>query len=117
LGLSLLRILYSALFKSGLDGAFDMPDLQNWPAYASSLRDNFCNTFNCTPEQFGSLAGFSVGKRKVIVVHPLWDVMQPQGLVAEAASTASADTKLQYVNTFNLQRRMSWTYQRLAEQE
>src|SRR5205807_8986163 len=68
--------------------------LQNWPDYASSLRDSFCNTFNCKPEQFSSLAGFSVGKRKVIVVHPLWDVMQPHGLVAEAASTASADTNL-----------------------
>ena len=117
LGLSLLRILSSSLFKSGLDGAFNTPDLHNWPDYASSMRDSFCNTFNCTPQQFGSLAGFGVGKRKVIVVHPLWDVMQPHGLVAEAASTVSADTKLQYVNTFNLQRRMSWTYQRLAEQE
>jgi DEAD/DEAH box helicase domain-containing protein len=117
LGLSLLRILSSSLFTSGLDGAFDMPDLQAWPTYASSLRDSFCTTFNCTPEQFGSLPGFNVGKRKVVVVHPLWDVMQPQGLVAQAASTVSADTKFQYVNTFNLQRRMSWTYQRLAEQE
>jgi hypothetical protein len=117
LGLSLLRILSSAQFKSGLDGAFNTPDLQNWPDSASSLRDSFCHTFNCTPEQFSSLAGFSVGKRKVIIVHPLWDVMQPHGLVAKAASTVSADTKLQYVNTFNLQRRMSWTYQRLAEQE
>jgi hypothetical protein len=117
LGLSLLRILSSSLFKSGLDGTFNTPDLKNWPAFASGLRDSFCSTFNCTPVQFGSLAGFSVGKRRVIVVHPLWDVMQPHGLVADAASTVSADTKLQYVNTFNLQRRMSWTYQRLAEQE
>ena len=116
LGLSLLRILSSSQFKSGLDGSFNAPDLQNWPDYASSLRDSFCNTFNCTPEQFSSLAGFRVGKRKVIVVHPLWDVTQPHGLVAEAASTVSADTELQYVNTFNLHRRMSWTYQRLSEQ-
>lgn len=117
LGLSLLRILSSSLFISGLDGAFNTPDLQKWPTYASSLRDSFCSTFNGAPEQFGSLPGFSVGKRKVVVVHPLWDVTQPQGLLAQAASTVSADTKLQYVNTFNLQRRMSWTYQRLAEQE
>jgi len=116
LGVSLLRMLSSSLFRCGLDGDFGTPDTQDWMDRAVALRDTFCSIFNCIPVQFGPLPGFEVGKRKAVVVHPLWNVVQPQGLVAEAISTVSADNKLQYLNTFNLQRRMSWSYQRLAEQ-
>lgn len=117
LGLSLLRLLSGLTFACGLDAAFTTPDLQSWREYATTLRDGFCRTFNsCKPRQFGPLVGFEVGGRNVFIVHPLWDTVQPRGVLAQALATLSAGSNIQYVNTFNLQRRMSWTYQRLAEQ-
>jgi hypothetical protein len=117
LGLSLLRVLSNPAFTCGIDGAFSTPELQGWQQNATTLRDGFCRTFaGCIPKQFGPLVGFEVGGKTVLVVHPLWDVVKPQGLLAKAVAAVSADTDFQYVNPFNLQRRMSWTYQRLAEQ-
>ncbi|WP_408971916.1 hypothetical protein, partial [Planktothrix sp.] len=56
LGLSLIRALSNCNFKSGLDSDFSTPDLENWLETATTLRDNFCQSFSyCTPEQFGSL--------------------------------------------------------------
>jgi DEAD/DEAH box helicase domain-containing protein len=117
LGLSFLRILWDSSFKCGLDGNLGVVDLEGWMQHATQLRGSFCQTFqNCKPLNFAQLPGFEVGGRKVIIVHPLWDVLRSSGLVASAAATVSAGTNLQFVNTFNLQRRFSWTYQRLAGQ-
>ena len=61
----------------------------------------------------GPLPGFQIGGIPVIVVHPLWDTYRPHGLLAEArASTAAGPVK--HVDTFNLLRRESWSYQSLA---
>jgi Lhr-like helicase len=117
LGLSFLRILLDSSFKCGLDGNFGVVDLDGWMQYAAQLRAGFCQTFqNCKSVDFAQLPGFEVGGRKVIITHPLWDVVRSSGLVATAAATVPPGTKLQFVNTFNLQRRISWTYQRLAGQ-
>ncbi len=117
LGLSLFRCLQDAGFTAGLDGEFATPDLEGWPDLARQLRDSFCSTFGCSPQDFGPLPGFEVGGKQVIVVHPLWNTHQPWGLLAEARARtrpASRD-EIRYADTFNLMRRESWTYQRLGE--
>lgn len=112
LGLSLLRVLENDNFSCGLDGSFDTPDLAGWLHTATKLRDTFCSSFSyCSPEQFGELVGFTLGDKKVIVVHPLWDLYKPVGLLADAVAKIEAP---RYLDTFNLLRRPSWCYQSLS---
>ena len=51
----------------------------------------------------------------MLITHPLWDYRQKKGLLAEAHDAAGDDLPLQYLDTFNIQRRMSTAYQSLAE--
>lgn len=114
LGLSLLRVLANDNFSCGLDGKFDTADLDGWLNTATKLRDTFCSSFSyCSPQQFGELVGFTLGDKKVIVVHPLWDINKPVGLLADAVSTVEDSSKIKYIDTFNLLRRPSWCYQSL----
>jgi len=115
LGLSLLRVLAHEGFICGLDGQFNSPELQDWMTMARSLRDVFCNSFtSCKPTEFGPLPGVTVGARRVVIVHPFWDQYRPAGYLAEAIATIGAESTLKFLDTFNLLRRMSWAYQRLA---
>jgi hypothetical protein len=82
---------------------------------ARQLRSSFCETFGCRAVECGPLPGFEVGSRKVIVTHPLWDPNAPSGELALAVASFSKDTKLHFVDTFNMQRRMSWAYSALVE--
>ena len=114
LGLSLLRVFDSALFRCGVNGDFTEPELEGWMDTARLLRDGFVTSFAaCTTREFASLPGLSVGGRNVIVIHPLWNRRQPDGLLAAATEAAGASAL--YIDTFNLLRRMSWVYQRLGE--
>ena len=114
LGLSLLRCFASARYQAGLDGVFDTPDLDGWLAVAIQQRDAFCESFGCDGRSFGDLPGLEVGGMEIVVVHPLWDTYQPQGLLAAARNDAARPNDLRYLDTFNLLRRQSWAYQSLA---
>ena len=114
LGLSLLRSMHSVDFSCGLDGDFVLPDLENWMELAGERRQSFCSSFDCEVRNFGSLPGFTVGPRQVIVVHPLWDTENPTGILADAIEDASPG-RIQYLDTFNLLRRESWAYRSLAD--
>jgi DEAD/DEAH box helicase domain-containing protein len=114
LGLSLLRVLAQENFVCGLDAQFSYPELQDWLPMAVSLRDVFCQSFSCVPNDFGPLPGMKVGGRSVVIVHPFWDQSRPVGLFAEAVAAVEAGTTTKFLDTFNLLRRMSWAYQRLA---
>ena len=112
LGFSLLRALASSDFQCGIDGDFSTPDLEKWLDTATKLRDTFCGSFSsCSPRKFGSLPGFEVGDNFVIIVHPLWNLKNPIGLLAEGIATLDTDTQIRYLDTFNLLRRPSWCYQ------
>ncbi|SKB15793.1 DEAD/DEAH box helicase domain protein [Planktothrix sp. PCC 11201] len=112
LGLSLIRVLENSNFQCGLDSDFSTPDLEKWMEKATTLRNNFCQSFSCIPEHFGSLPGFKVGNKTVIIVHPLWNLENPIGVLADAIATLEPDN-IKYVDTFNLLRRSSWCYQNL----
>ena len=115
LGLSLLRVLANSNFTCGLDGDFSQPDLEGWIHTATSLRDSFCASFHsCNPREYGFLRGFEVGSKQVIIVHPLWNLENPTGLLSEAIDTVSNPQEIQYLDTFNLLRRPSWCYQRMG---
>jgi hypothetical protein len=112
--LSLIRVLGDSKYSCGLEGDFNQPDLKNWNDTARQLRDSFSVIFGCSPRDFGVLPGFEIAKRSVIVTHPLWDSEAPKGLLAQAIASVSANTPLQFIDTFNTQRRMSWAYLSLA---
>lgn len=115
LGLSLLRALADNDFRCGLDGDFSIPDLENWQKTATTLRDAFCASFSyCSPRNIAGLPGFTVGDITVIIVHPLWNLNQPAGLFADAVATIAENSRIRYLDTFNLLRRPSWCYQSLA---
>jgi hypothetical protein len=114
LGSSLIRMLSISTYSCGLDGDFIGSDLKNWNDLARQLRDSFCVTFGCVPRDFGVLPGFEIAKRVVIITHPLWDADSSKGILANAVASLSPDTSLQFIDTFNTQRRMSWAYLSLA---
>jgi DEAD/DEAH box helicase domain-containing protein len=114
LGLSLLRIFSNSQFRCGLDGAFVEPDLDGWLSFAATLRDAFCSAFGCRPSQYGALPGCDVGQKRVVIVHPLWDRNRSSDILADAISRIPVGTETRFLDTFNIQRRMSWAYQSLA---
>jgi len=115
LGLSLLRVLANSNFSCGLNGDFTAPDIEDWMDTARALRDAFCQSFSsCTPRDFGPLPGIESGPRRVIIIHPLWDIAHPVGYLAEAIATVDIDTPPRFLDTFNILRRMSWAYQQLG---
>lgn len=104
LAMSYIRILADSSHVAGLNGCFDFPELRQWPEIAIALRNKFTSSFNCQPATFGQLPGFTAGRRrKVIIVHPLWNTGNPEGILAEA--TEAAGGEVEYMDTFNLLRR------------
>ncbi len=109
LAISYLRILADASYLSGLDGNFNYPELDNWMNIATILRDNFISYFdNYQPYTWGALPGFKTGNRQYLVVHPLWDTHNPQGILATAI--AAMDIEPRFIDTFNLLRRPGWCH-------
>jgi ATP-dependent helicase YprA (DUF1998 family) len=114
LGLAILRVLANSGATVGIDGTFSLPELRRWPSFARILRDSFCSSFQCVPQDFGSLPGCVIGSKQVIFVHPLWHTQQPLGIVAEAVAAADQASEIRFLDTFNLLRRPSRAYQELA---
>ena len=113
LGISLLHCLQSGSFECGLSGVFSLPDLEGWIKQATKLRDSFSASFSATPRNFGPLPGLEIGNKEVLVVHPLWDMRHPVGLLAEGLASCR-DESSQTLDTFNLLRRPGWAYQSLG---
>ncbi len=116
LGLSVLMLLADETYACGLNGNETRPELAGWMNRVLALRDSFCEAFNCSPVSFGPLPGIEAGATRAIIVHPLWDRNQPQGILAEAvAEAAPGGAAPKYIDAFNLPRRPSWCYRSLGE--
>jgi len=114
LALAYLRILKDSRYSCGLDGQFTTPELDGWLDFATKLSENFASPFGYQPITWGSLPGFEAGIRKVIIVHPLWDTWNQQGILAEAVEAAGG-TSIQCIDTFNLLRRPGWCHMELEK--
>jgi len=114
LGLSMLYCFYHDTAKCGLDGNFAVPGLGDWLSVAGRLQQTLCASFPTAlqPVQLGPLPAvkLSVKRRVGILVHPLWNLEMRTGLLAEAEAAAGTNDK-RFLDTFNLQRRMGWSYQ------
>ncbi|MCE5285179.1 MAG: DEAD/DEAH box helicase [Pelosinus sp.] len=103
LAMSYIRILLDAQHNVGLDGNFTVPELRDWPDIAIRERDKFATFFNYQAANFDQLPGFIAGQRRFVVVHPLWNILNPTGLLAKAVVSAGGDAE--FIDTFNLLRR------------
>ena len=112
LGISLLNALRSPQYTCGIDEHFATPDLNRWLEHAYKLRDQFCYAFAAQARDFAALPGLEIGNRRVLVIHPLWDIYHPTGLLAQAVADCPVDNP-QTLDTFNLLRRQAWAYQSL----
>lgn len=113
LALSYLKILYDPNYQAGLDGVFSSPELENWLQTAEKLQDNFISYFNYQAVRWGQVPGFIAGPKRVLIVHPLWNTVNPEGILAEAIAGAGGDVA--YIDTFNLLRRPGKCREWLAE--
>lgn len=114
LAVSYIKILLSSNYKAGLNGNFDSPELEGWLETAEKLLDIFISNFpDYRPEKWGVLPGFSAGGRKFVIVHPLWDISNPEGILADAIEHAGGHVD-GFIDTFNLLRRPPWCREQIA---
>lgn len=117
LGLAYLRILGNQKYVCGLDGNFDAlcyPEIATWLSDTKDVVQNFARDFGGVATQYGALPGIELHKRKIIVVHPLWQTEKRQwGIVADAF--AATDCKADFIDTFNLTRRPGFSYRNLGK--
>lgn len=114
LGLAYLRVMHQPGYQAGLDGYFGWPELSDWLDLATSLRDSLASLLGYQPATWGDLPGFQLGRKAVIITHPLWDTQAPAGILARAVQ-ACGDQRPLFIDTFNLLRRPGWCHARLLE--
>lgn len=115
LAISYLKVLFDPGYQSGLDGNFGPPELEGWLRTSETLRDNFVEYFSYLGYQratWGSIPGFIAGPTRVILTHPLWDTVNPEGILADAVAAAGGQAT--YIDSFNLLRRPGWCHQQLG---
>ena len=138
LGLGLLRLLKDNKYKSGANGLFNTIELEGWLEFAKTLRDQFIESFFVSREEGKELFKIDFnglpavcwgspkrGRRKIIlIVHPFWNldvpeedawyttsIGQAQNYIAEKGGIIESD--FECLDTFNLQRRIGWCYQKI----
>jgi hypothetical protein len=120
LGLSFLETIDDPDFRCGLDGNFETsPSLSDWPTlanvYATALVNNYQS--NGEVKEFGKLTAFRLDRnqnRWALVVHPLWDIDNPSGLLAEAIRQIGSPPE--FADTFELSRRQVLARERLRRE-
>ena len=138
LGLGILRIFKDKNYKSGADGLFNEIEIKNWLTFATTLRDQFVESFFVKeghPKEdyiieFNGLpaikhGAIKHGRRKIIlIVHPFWKLENPEedawytDRISEAhdyiqGKGGSIEDDFECLDTFNLQRRIGWCFEKI----
>lgn len=133
LGVSILRTFLDTGYVAGADGVFDKYfELQDWLVDAQRLAESFASSFDFDiMHEFDTIPVVTTKKRDffILVIHPLWDchadgnggIELPEDMwisekVFEVAEFAGGIERIRFVDTFNLQRRPGWCYQKLFSQ-
>jgi DEAD/DEAH box helicase domain-containing protein len=117
LGLSFLEALNSHSFRCGLDGIFESPSLSDWPKLARRYATELATRYRTDGEvrDVGKLVAFRLDRSRdqwALVVHPLWDIDNPSGILQEAIDLLG--TQPEFADTFELSRRQVSTRERLV---
>lgn len=138
LGLGILRIFKDKNYRSGADGVFNEIEIKNWLAFATTLRDQFVESFfvkEGNPKEdylinFNGLPAIKHGsarngRRKIIlIVHPFWKLENPEedswytDRISEAheyilKKGGNIEEDFECLDTFNLQRRIGWCFEKI----
>ncbi|OQP44235.1 hypothetical protein A4H97_33315 [Niastella yeongjuensis] len=138
LGLGILRIFQNKDYKSGADNDFNYVEIKDWKNFATTLRDQFVESFFVkagTPKEdylidfrgipaikHGSIQN---GRRKIIlIIHPFWKLNSPEedawytNAISEARQYimdrgGNVEDDFECLDTFNLQRRIGWCFEKI----
>ena len=138
LGLGILRIFKDKNYRSGADGVFDKIEIKGWLQFASTLRDQFVESFfvklGCPKEdyliEFNGIpaikhGSIKKGRRKIVlIVHPFWKLDNPEedawytNAISQAhqyiqSNGGSIEDDFECLDTFNLQRRIGWCFEKI----
>jgi DEAD/DEAH box helicase domain-containing protein len=120
LGVCILRVLNDANFKVGLDNNWDYKEIKDWPSIAWDLAREFANALDKrileNPNDLRVHKGVPFIQFKdinIIIVHPFWNLDHfPENYsLTEVISMCKAPERIFFADTFNLYRRMGWSYQ------
>jgi DEAD/DEAH box helicase domain-containing protein len=122
LGLSFLEAMVKPNFVCGLDGNFAASSsLIDWPVwarrYAKAIVRNFRSNGEYKEVGDTKLTAFRLDRnqsRWALVVHPLWDLENPRGILEEAIRELG--TPPEFSNTFELSRRQVSERERLLRE-
>jgi hypothetical protein len=118
LGVSYLRIMADPNYRCGLDGVYTTPELTDWHVLANNVSGTFASIFDYERETWAGLPGLKKGRKRIIVVHPLWETEENgrSTLVANAMNATGADSSdISFLDTFDLLRRPSMCRKLLTE--
>lgn len=130
LGLGLLRLFQNPAYAFGADGNFTTPEMADWRDLTNNLKDLFLDSFGDEFED-ASLPGFPEvsfvkpkrGNRGLIPIwHPFWRTASQEentwlGKLLDALTQHNGQTPTRFLDSFNLLRRMGWSYQRLKNDD
>lgn len=122
LGSGLIRVLHDSSYKVGLDNDWSSLDIHDWPQLAKELAIQFANSIDKrileSSESLKIHKGIPIitfREINIIVVHPFWNYVgghfPESNSLAEAIELCDAPERIFFADTFNLYRRMAWTYQ------
>lgn len=119
LGLSFLEALYDPKFRCGLDGNFQTPSLNDWQILARRYATELATRYRADGEvrDVGKLVAFRLDRSRdqwALVVHPLWDILNPSGVLQEAIDLLGSPPE--FTDTFQLARRQVSERERLVQQ-
>ncbi|PQB04124.1 DEAD/DEAH box helicase [Aureitalea marina] len=122
LGVCLLRVMKDSNFLVGLDNDWRSIEINDWPAHALELANDFAFSIDEAilddPNNIKSHKGIpyiSYRDIHIVVVHPFWNYVgghfPENSSLTEVIELCGSPEKIFFADTFNLVRRMSWTYQ------
>lgn len=109
LGIAYLRAIRDSAFNCGLDNNFSYPELKGWLELSNTLASDFSGSFKWEFHNKSSLPWVKKEKKAAIIIHPLWDIASPKGILAETLAEIDMES-CQFIDAFNLLRRPSYCH-------
>ena len=122
LGISLIRVFSDKNYCAGLDNDWSQIDIHDWPQTALQLAEEFANSIDKRilndPNNLITHNGIPIINYRdisIVVVHPFWNYsgahFPESNSLTEAIELCHSPERTFFADSFNLIRRMSWTYQ------
>lgn len=121
LGVALLRITNDSKYKLGLDNDWSNLEILDWTTNSIELLTSFINSISREILEGNEISVFkgipyiTYHDFTIIAVHPLWNYhgghFPEHNSLTELIKISNSTEKIFFADTFNMERRPSWTYQ------